>query len=70
MIRLVILIFLGAVIADYFNLLPIEFSEDLHMVIDELQGFINIGIKAIEDYAIQLAFTFIGVCLVCFMSYF
>lgn len=70
MIRLTILFFLGAVIADYFHLLPIEFSKDLHFVIGEIKGFLDMGMKAVESYAIQLAFTFVGLCLVYFLAHF
>lgn len=70
MIRLTIFFFLGAIIADYYNLLPLEFAQDLHRIIGELKGFLDMGIKAVEDYAIQLAFTFIGLCLVYFLAHF
>ncbi len=70
MIRLIIMLFLGAVIADYFSLLPLEFAKDLHLIIGELKGFLDMGMKAVENYAIQLAFTFVGLCLVYFLAYF
>lgn len=70
MIRLTILFFLGAVIADYYNLLPLEVSKDLHSIIGAVKGFLDMGIKAVEDYAIQLAFSFVGLCLVYFIAHF
>lgn len=70
MIRLIVFLFLAAVIADYYNFLPLEYSKDLHLIIGELKDFMDICMKAVESYAIQLAFTFIGLCFVYFLAHF
>lgn len=67
-IRLLIASAIIAVIADHFGFLPTEFSNLFKVIGVELETYFHKGLKLIEDYAIHLALTFIGLCLITLME--
>lgn len=68
MIRLAILTILIAFIADHFGLLPVELSNLLDNLSAESKVYFEKSMKAIEEYAIHLALTFIGLVLINLMD--
>lgn len=68
MIRLTVASVIIALIADHFGFLPIEMSNFLNSMGAECQTYFKKALKLIEDYAIHLALTFIGLCLITLME--
>lgn len=68
MIRLIIAAVILAVIADHYGFLPIEISNILDSMGAEIHTYFQKTLQLIEDYAINLALTLIGLCLITLMD--